>query len=727
MKRNEDFKKALGEPDAYFRQSVIDTLDQLNSQAEKKRAPQRKYAVRIALSFAMLVFLVLGGTLSGWHLTHEHDDKINPTPVVSTPLVSLPEASSVVETDLATLTFQEAERDNDKVRFTITVQPKHEHSVALSLERTLITTSESVADFYGIKPEHPENSLYSWVKDHNYEEALAVQVDSPYDGSPDPFYGDFDTEKHQVLEDGSAVMTIVGPAADDNVYDLEYHVVPWNMNNGGNSFLPELHEGGNIRLEISDTGEISVMVFQSLGFSVTETDLATLIIRRAVIKDYDLHLSVEVRPKHENSFVMTAEHFTSSNCQNASLFYGITADDPKQTLGQWIEAHGYQEFLRVSMNAPWGSDLSPFFTESCLQLENGSALMTIVTPAHTDSTVYELKWDVFAQALGTANNQSESRTITFDLSHMTITTLPPSDTPTVHTALADVTIQKAVLGGRGIYVNVEAVPTHENSLILNERIDPYADSPERIGKTPDYEGQSIMKWAVAHGYREVAQIHFMPDLGEMEPGVTYVASVTPPAFTATEEEHVEYRDDGTSIIRVVGISVPDQQVYRLKFYIHQWDMSKADTVRAYASDASTILVDTEVWRSIAFTVSELDEEPQVFAEYKSKPDQDNPEPAITVTLLHTSVFDCYDVRLPYEIHALKTDRYGVEHHYFMKLSYTDSPLHYFGKAGYVSDNRSISEEDDAVIYRCPWIFPDELPDELLLSDGVITRTLVRVR
>ena len=39
MKRNEDFRNALGEPDEYFQQSVMDTLNQLNRQAERESRP----------------------------------------------------------------------------------------------------------------------------------------------------------------------------------------------------------------------------------------------------------------------------------------------------------------------------------------------------------------------------------------------------------------------------------------------------------------------------------------------------------------------------------------------------------------------------------------------------------------------------------------------------------------------------------------------------------------
>ena len=60
MKRNEDFRNALGQPDEYFRQSVIDTLDQLNMQAEKEKRPQRRYPARLACTFAALVLAITG-------------------------------------------------------------------------------------------------------------------------------------------------------------------------------------------------------------------------------------------------------------------------------------------------------------------------------------------------------------------------------------------------------------------------------------------------------------------------------------------------------------------------------------------------------------------------------------------------------------------------------------------------------------------------------------------
>ena len=271
-------------------------------------------------------------------------------------------------------------------------------------------------------------------------------------------------------------------------------------------------------------------------------------------------------------------------------------------------------------------------------------------------------------------------------------------------------------------MNVEVVPKQENCLILNSGIDPYADFPEKIGKTSDYEGQSIMKWAVEHDCQSVVRLRISSAFDKetpMKPNVIY--TVPAPAFSAEIEEHVEYRDDGSSVIKVVGTAVPNLQVYRLQFIMHEMDMSKAYRFPSDGGGTLTMIADSQTIATLAFTVSELDEEPQILAEYKSQPDPDQaePEPEITVTLLHTSSYDCYDVRLPKEVQALSTDIYGKEHYFFPSLN--------FGEQGAISANQAVTKEDDAYIYRCTWIFPDELPDTLVVDNGVFRRELVRVK
>ena len=645
MKRNEDFKKALGQPDEYFRQSVIDTLDQLNMQAEKESRPQRRYTARLIASFAALVLVITGIIVSRQYIPgirpDGHVDTINPTPTVATQVTK---SSSVVDTVFTTLTFREAVRDGDDIRFTVEIQPKYEKNLIVSPNYLLTSACKYTADFYGIQPENPEQSMYNWVVDHGYQEAITVELGSPWNGIDGVQHNIYHQEKFQLRDDGSAVMTLVGPAADDNVYDLEWHIVPWNMEDHGNSFHPELHDHGTIRLEVTDTQKFAVTVIrpsslpdiessngnssttQANNLPVLDTEFATITLRNAIIQDYNIRMTFEIRPKFENCFVMDAQHFPSSLCKYASVVYGIQVDYPEQTLTQWAEDHGYQEIMHASIVSPQDEAYSTFHTESCLQTGDGSVLMTIAGAALPDSLVYDMEWAAVCWEPGSTDTRSESQTMHIDLSTAAVTTRPSTGTPSVRTDPADFTVRKAVRKGSGIYADVEVVPRHENSLILISGINPYTDSPEKIGKTPDYAGQSIMKWAVAHGYQEVFRFmittDFNPDIVQ-KPGVTYTEPA--PAFY-TENDPVEYRDDDSSVIRVVGTTVPDRQLYRLLLVLHQWDLSKADSVNSSEGSHNSIIMDSQIARSITFSVSEPDKKPQAVAEHSSQSDPAPAEP-----------------------------------------------------------------------------------------------------
>ena len=99
MKRNEDFRNALGQPDEYFRQAVLDTLDQLNTQAEKENRPQGRTYIRFACACAAMVLLCTGIILACRRpggLLDNHVDTVNPT----TAVLARPSGATVVETEL---------------------------------------------------------------------------------------------------------------------------------------------------------------------------------------------------------------------------------------------------------------------------------------------------------------------------------------------------------------------------------------------------------------------------------------------------------------------------------------------------------------------------------------------------------------------------------------------------------------------------------------------------
>lgn len=152
-----------------------------------------------------------------------------------------------------TLRFTEAEKNGSNIRFTIEVSPAHDHCIVMSMNHLLTESCKYVSDYYGIQSENPEQSLYDWVVDHGYREALSFYILAPSDRKTDSAYTtSYPIEKCEIREDGSAVMTITGPASSDNTYDLEYHVIPWNMDDKGDSFLPAQHETGLIHLTVSE-------------------------------------------------------------------------------------------------------------------------------------------------------------------------------------------------------------------------------------------------------------------------------------------------------------------------------------------------------------------------------------------------------------------------------------------------------------------------------------------
>ena len=134
MKRNEDFRNALGEPDEYFQQSVMDTLNQLNRQAERESRPKWNFSMRLVSSFAALV-LVIGGIVIA--ARNDHRDYLTPvatspvdiTATAQTTVTPLPLTSpSSIDTLHAALTFTEAVKDGSEVRITVDIRPRHEHA-----------------------------------------------------------------------------------------------------------------------------------------------------------------------------------------------------------------------------------------------------------------------------------------------------------------------------------------------------------------------------------------------------------------------------------------------------------------------------------------------------------------------------------------------------------------------------------------------------------------------
>ena len=175
MKSNEDFRNALGQPDEYFEQAVLETLDQLNRQDKKESRPQRNYIPRIACTFAALVLVIAGAVLSARHLDGGHVDAVRPTPAAAPAAApaDLPEVFSSMETDLATITLLTAETDGYGIFLTFEITPKREN--------VLIIDGNSIDPVYygpesiGLTPDRDGQNIVQWAAGHDCE-ILDIQI-----------------------------------------------------------------------------------------------------------------------------------------------------------------------------------------------------------------------------------------------------------------------------------------------------------------------------------------------------------------------------------------------------------------------------------------------------------------------------------------------------------------------------------------------------------------------
>ena len=579
MKRNEDFRNALGEPDEYFQQSVMDTLNQLNRQAERESRPKRSFSMRLVSSFAALA-LIIGGIVIA--ARNDHRDYLTPAPTspvditataqsTVTPLASPPS----IETEHAVLTFTEAVRDGSDVRITVDIRPKNEHTLALNANHLLSTSVQYVSDLYGIQPGSPEQTLYEWAVEHGFPKALAVDLNAPSDDTPGPVSRLWHIEKHTLREDGSAAMNIVGPAAESDIYDLEYHIVPWNMEDKGESFLPGLHDGGSIRLTLTDsTSHVPQLEVSGIKypFSMSEEEYSRKAWGLSLAESYtDLMNNTDKRIGQVYCIKGVVQEVLSAspmrvliNTSEDGSSQPVIVESPSYRTFPWKAG----EFYRIYADVSYMDDNIPVLTARY---------------CHVDPP------------------ESKQECVDFDQ--------------------AAVTIREAVTDGIAVYLSVEVQPKDDNCLVLAANsVAPSFHSPEAIGKKPDYDGQTVYQWAVEHGYQKLLQFDEIPLLDRFSHPFT---------FTGTE-----ITENGASLINLVSDTVSDTDQYPLRLSLVPYDM---DFFASSDGVASRLIAEELEEKDISLAISATDEAPVTLAEYISIADPDTGKSGgeITVSIIRT--------------------------------------------------------------------------------------------
>ena len=388
MKRNADFRNALGQPDEYFRQSVLDTLNNLNREADKVRRPERRFSARLVCTFAALLLVVMGSILTvrsgrldplGW-FSAVTDDSINPTAV---PLA----ASNTVETEYATLTFRDTAADNYGVYMSLEIQPKQDNCIILA--RNILPYDTTPTDI-GITPDREGQTVSQWAKAHGCK-LLSIDVASPKDSDTAAAGLTMEVEsahEHRIREDGSTVISISGRAVPGaSTYDLTWTITPWDLSDRLWSSLDHSQE---------EQGTVSVPVSKAgAAVRTIETTYATVILRDAVTDGTGVFINVDIRPRNEKILPLLMDFAPYHSSPKA---IGKEPDYDGQTINQWAKAHGYDEILAIRFSSAFFSPTSGANLKDSLNTftlrEDGTLTGIIAGGAIPEAEIYEVYWEV---------------------------------------------------------------------------------------------------------------------------------------------------------------------------------------------------------------------------------------------------------------------------------------------------------------------------------------------
>jgi len=674
MKRNEDFRKALGEPDEYFRQSVIDTLDQLNIQAEKKSRPQRRYTTRIIASFAAVVLLVAGIILNRQYIPgispDGHVDTINPTPTVATQVTK---SSSVVETDLATLSIRNAGIDENTVYVSVEVMPRKKKSLALNW--SIKPYSDSVTTI-GKTPDYEGQTVMGWAREHDYEELIRVVFSNAFepltpgvvDASlgqqtgpvPDPAFDSICINHSEYEDNGATVIYVSGNSLPDTKeYMLGFVLQVWDMTLKDH----EIHDSafsidtqqifGNIPFSIGEPEEPEVIAEYKPVLNPENTSTTLVLLKTSYSDFYEIRTNIA---SYVQEYTGTSI-FEYDNGLPSPISVSITTGTEIKT----EEGNGTYIFRRAC-------DINDVPEKLSLFLKSGETQEFVKTSSsgHDWGKEYE-------QAL-------------------IINTLPESNT--VETDFAAVKLLKADTDGYGVFLSFEVKPKNEKTLIVDTSVDPYTESPSKIGLTPDRSGQTILEWAVEHGFEELLDVEIFSSSNVYNP--TYDASFH--SYPGTPEQ------DGSVILDVYGSALPNTELYYLCCRTTPWDMNEKNIYTDTPNGRSiehALLWDQDTYTFMKIPVSGEKETPEIFAAYRS--DTDAQGSAFTASLFRTSMAEYCETW---------TNNPDYTDNWYSFLYTVPSGNSVFPKVSSIPMHTCIRQEDGSVLFRDTVVLPEEYPDTI---------------
>lgn len=673
MKRNEDFRKALGQPDDAFQNTVMDTLNQLNREAMASARPQRRISLRLACTFAALVLLCVGTVLTRYgvsgFLKGQPDSRTDPSVPVETAFIPLTAsgAAAVVpggvlaDCELATITLKEAITDGLGVSLTVEAQPKHEHS--LVLDESIDVHMES-PDIIGKTPDYIGQTIMQWAKDHGYQEVLMMHLFTPANETDRTSTSDANIQSLResfVLQDnGSSLIRLAGGALPDtDTYDLYWQVVPWDM------------EGQNTYTDIPNGRQIS---YALLGDKVedgwTKVTVSPTGETPELMGEYTL-----IYRMGDNQ--MDIRRFTSVNFYRTSL---SDYCEVRTTFNPLLNLHAVELCRDQEQTSAFGC--SDYRIRYHHKEEDGSSVtrLALSIPEKIPDRLWLLMDDP----------KSPDWETTPPDSYMIINKNEedqPENSGTAETDLVTLTVKEAVTDGLAVYTTVEVRPKDEHTLVLGY-LRPYDASPYSIGKIPDSDDQTIMQWAKAHGYRNVLfTTSFYPVENEEQshdPGYA---------------QYPDFQEDGSVLFRTIFRAAPDMETWNDFWDIAEWDMEQE------SNDSNHVSFESDQTRDVIlqYAISQTPEAPELLASYNLILENGEPAENTLVSLYHTSLSDYCEVRT--------TDEQ------MSKLAITELSRKYTPYAGLDRDSFEFhyKEADGTFVTRISGTLPRNLPDDLQLT------------
>ena len=342
MKRNADFRNALGQPDDIFRQSVIDTLTELNQQAERETRPARRFPLRAACAFAAALVLAAGLTAAVRknmleNLTASREDPVNPTPEV----ISAPEEqpAAVLKMKQATVSVRDIVTDGVSHLMTVEVLPAQANSLALHCG--IDPYRDSPAKI-GKTADRQGQTILEWSRAHGYEDLLQVSF------YPRWSYATPVGVPMEIRENGASVFTVrcgnnpdpgFFPFPGDTDYDMTCSIVPWDperendYNEDGSiraiTVISEREESAELRYAVPGTEETPQYFarYKVDPGSATSKDQATLTVsffRTSLGTYFETSATEKTFVFHRREFALFRDEDLSESfgCPDAPGFYG---------------------------------------------------------------------------------------------------------------------------------------------------------------------------------------------------------------------------------------------------------------------------------------------------------------------------------------------------------------------------------------------------------------------